>query len=250
MSRLSLLHQMDRLLEKCKVCDKPPGNHQVRCNGCSVYNDLQIIGKSLGRKKEMAKAKLEMTVDEFVRLTHVERKSKSEVAKLKGVSEGTIYYWMNNNEVAIKAALAKASLNQAQEPEEMKKTPAKIPTIKLDVNANLRQLNDDLMNELKQKGEWIEKLQKEIRDLKNVHAACSDIEDESNSLQEELTLEREAKQQVQTNFDRVQTELEIKDYELQNLLHKHADLYSSLLQSEKENRALRKLVQVYVEKRV
>ncbi|CAG9608026.1 hypothetical protein [Pseudoneobacillus rhizosphaerae] len=119
---------------------------------------------------------------------------------------------------------------------------------KEDKTTEMRQLINDLSDTNNAKDKSILELQEKVKELENLNAACSDIENECNSLRIEIDHERKAKENAQLEYDRVQCDLEIKDYELQNLLTKHADVYSSLIKLEKENRALKELVILYISK--
>jgi hypothetical protein len=243
MNRLQLLYQLDDLLENCKCCEKNSYyrgvSSEVRCKGCSVYEGIRFIGENLGRKKGMAK--FEMPVAEYVELSTIQKKSKREIAKIKGISEGTLYLWINKNDKEIKSLT-----NTPLEPRAAEAISPMIDTPKQDKTTEMRQLINDLSDTNNAKDKLIQELQIKVQELEHLNSACSDIEIETTNFRDEVLHERKAKEWAQQEYARTQKALEEKDYELENLLSKHADVYSTLIKLEKENRALKELIILYI----
>jgi uncharacterized protein YnzC (UPF0291/DUF896 family) len=230
MNRMHLLYKMDDLLELCKKCERPYASLVTRCKGCNVYDGLREIGANLGRGKQVAKLTLEEYKD----------------FKALGLSDKEIAQKKNMHQQYI-SQLKK----QWQQPSEkpvviMNQTPKTVTPSKEDKTAEMRQLINELSNSHKEKDLVIQDLQTKIQDLENLNAACSDIESECSSLQHDLNNEQIAKRYAEQEYARVQSELEQKDYDLQNVLIKQAEIYASLIRLEKENKALRDLLKVYI----
>jgi predicted RNase H-like nuclease (RuvC/YqgF family) len=235
MNRQQLLYKLDDLLENCKSCPRKSENRsvavspEVKCKGCSTYNEIRLIGENLGRKKGMAK----ITLEEYQDLK-AQGLSDAEIARKKSMAPSNVSIlkkkWFG---APVKSVLSEEPTLKVERPKE-------------DKTAEMRQLINDLSDTNNAKDKLIFELQEEVKELENLNAACSDIENECNSLRLELDQERKAKEKVQLEYDRVQCELEIKDYEFQNLFTKHADVFSTLIHYERKIKALEEVVKVYM----
>jgi hypothetical protein len=158
------------------------------------------FAKKKQKEVEEVAAKINLTVDEYNDLKLSGYKDKK-IAEIKGIKPTALANWKWNNGI-------KAPSKCSEKPVIDNKPTPKTETPKEDKTAEMRQLINDLSDELQR--------------------------------------ERKAKEWAQQEYARVLSELEQKDYELQNLLGKHADVYSSLIKLEKESRALKELVKVWI----
>jgi hypothetical protein len=234
------------------LLDKHSGS-LYSCKGCITCEEIERLGKMLDRdpEKEARKTQKEdlkvskLTLEEYQDLKAQGLRDR-EIAQKKFINPSHVSMLKKKWNLPSK----KPVVIENPSPNELrlnidtniladKILPGPNTVEWLNTNKELRQLNEDLMNELKDKSLWIQKLQEELQELKNLHAACEDVETE-------VAHERKAKDWAQQEYARVLSELEQKDYELQNLLGKHADVYSSLIKLEKENKALKDLVKVWI----
>ena len=178
------------LLDKCQECPKRPAQgHYVSveqieeiCGPCLVYQEIRNLGKQLGG--EVVVKKTVMTVDEYVQLHFVEKKSREEIAQLKGVTPKTIYNFKINHRKEIEKA--RQTLNIDSNGEEK---PSECKCNKEDKLAEYEALISQLERQLKGKDgmisnqhETLKKLESKIEELESLHAACEDVESESDSL--------------------------------------------------------------------
>jgi hypothetical protein len=235
------------------LLDKHSGS-LYSCKGCITCTEIERLGKMLDRDPEKEERRTQKEESKVTKLTLEEYQDLKaqglkdrEIARKKFMNPSHVsmlkkkWNLPSKKPVVIEKPTPNKELPPNQETNSIidKILPGPNTVEWLNTNKELRQLNNDLMNELKDKSLWIQKLQEEIQELKNLHAACEDVE-------AEVAHERKAKDWAQQEYARVLSELEQKDYELQNLLGKHADVYSSLIKLEKENKALKDLVKVWI----
>jgi hypothetical protein len=214
------------------------------CTGCGTCTEIERLGKMLGREqkepkfprgKKEEKAVAKITQEEYQDL------------KAQGLRDREIAHQklMNPSQLSMLKKKWFEGSNQLLITENP--TP-KTETTKEDKTAEMRQLINDLSDTNNAKDKLIVELQAKVKELENLNAACSDVENECNSLRSIVAQERKAKEWAQQEYARTQKTLEEKDYDLENLLSKHADVYSSLIKLEKENRALKDLTILYISK--
>lgn len=239
MNRIQLLNNMDRLLHQCKTCVRPPADHKIKCRGCSIYEELQTLGKNLGRKKDMArKAVVKITAEEYQDLKALGL-NDTEIAVRKDMTPIALRNWKYANKI---------KRERVSKPKEIS-TP-KIKTPREDKTVEMRQLINDLSDSNKTKDQMIKNLEATLETEKQnhqfTHAAFDDVESEFSSLRDEIEILRASKDSIQQEYDRVQKELETKDYDLENLRNKQARIYTFLKKLERENKALKKLVRIWI----
>lgn len=181
------------LLDQCQVCPKRPTQERYVsveqteeiCGPCSVYQEIRNLGKQLGG--EVVVKKTVMTVDEYVQLHFVEKKSREEIAQLKGVTPKTIYNFKINHRKEIENA--RQALNITSDNE--KKT-SETNNIKEEKTTEISQILSELKRQLKDKTDIIAaqqlkimELEAKLEELEFVHKACGDVELESYGLRNE-----------------------------------------------------------------
>jgi DNA repair exonuclease SbcCD ATPase subunit len=244
---------MDGLLATCKTCEKNglQIHAQEKCAGCQVYTELREIGDQLGRKKPVAK--LEMTVDEFIKLKHENKLPMAKIAELKGCSEANIYYWQNTRKVQIDNALGKKTtpLQTPLKAVTEDKKPHKCNCTKEDKSAEYEQLikalRDDLNSyhdQLEEKDELIRNLQSVVEKYDQVTAACEDVENETAELQNENSRLREERNQYQDEAGKLLEQNIQKDYTLENWKNRYKTLMEQNAHLEKENRIIRDALKI------
>jgi hypothetical protein len=227
------------------LLDKHSGS-LYSCKGCITCAEIERLGKMLDRDPEKEERRTQkedlkvskLTLEEYQDLKAQGLKDR-EIAQKKFMNPSHVsmlkkkWNLPSTRQIVIENPTPKVSPSNLESFNIVDKTlPGPDTEQWLNTNKELRQLNDDLMIE-------IQKLKEELQELKNLHAACEDVE-------AEVAHERKAKDWAQQEYARVLSELEQKDYELQNLLSKHADVYSSMIKLEKENKALKELVKVWI----
>jgi DNA repair exonuclease SbcCD ATPase subunit len=187
--RINQLHKLDQLLEVCKICPRQKQfNHsvsaEVKCKGCSTYEQIRGIGENLGRKKQMARVAFDIPVSDYIQLQA--EMNKREIAKHLNVSEGTLYAWINKNNAEIK------QLSSSMEPDTAEIKPSECHCTKEDKSAEYERVITGLKHEISAlkatcvlNKEEFNKLMIEKEKLENVNAACEDVENETASLQKE-----------------------------------------------------------------
>jgi DNA repair exonuclease SbcCD ATPase subunit len=244
---------MDGLLATCKTCEKNglQIHAQEKCAGCQVYTELREIGDQLGRKKPVAK--LEMTVDEFIKLKHENKLPMAKIAELKGCSEANIYYWQNTRKSQIDKALGKVKLLPQTAPKIVTddKKPHPCNCTKDDKSAEyerlIKALRDDLNkyhDQLEEKDEMIRNLQSVVEKYEQVNAACEDVENETAELQNEVSRLREERNQFQEEAGKLLEKNVQTDYQLENWKNRYKTLMEQNAHMEKENRAFREALKL------
>lgn len=90
--RKTILQKINCLLDVCETCPKNSStvSPQIKCAGCSVYEDMKELGKRL--EKGDYKMTLEMSVEEYKKLKN-EGLTDKQIAEKKGVSKTHINSW-------------------------------------------------------------------------------------------------------------------------------------------------------------
>jgi hypothetical protein len=187
-----------------------------------------------GGRKEMAQ---HITVEEFVQLHHIEGKSHTEIAQLKGMKKNGLSQWKWLNKTKIQESLQALNLGEITvEKSNVTKSEQVVKTIEN------QPLNDEL---LKAKNE-IEDLKKQVHELEYLHAACDDVETELASLKDELEQERKAKEEAyQKAFD-IELTLGLRISELEAQLSECSNNTMSVSKVVTENKAIKELLKLYL----
>jgi chromosome segregation ATPase len=230
MNRLTLVRRMDDLLDQCKLCPIKNGRYKYEkdCVGCQVYTELRSIGNRLERGKDMKRAVI--TQENYRELKENGLTEKQAAEKL-GISTATL--WNH-----------KKKWNQKpKQVDTAEKTPPETKTTKMDVQTNMRQLIDELGEELKQERKKNKELQESfdyaLESNEEFSKVLSERESEFTSLMNERNGFRD--QLLDTRH-----QLHQKDYTLENLQKGLANAKTTLERYEAENKALRALVQLWV----
>ncbi|WP_156141414.1 sigma-70 family RNA polymerase sigma factor [Bacillus badius] len=272
---LSFLPEKLRLIMQLRLEDKTQneigkilGVSQVQVSrlqrSISKYWDAYERGEKQVRK-------LEMTVDEFVKLKHIENKSYVAIGKIKGVSDVTVHKWAKKNEQAIQQALKQLrNKTESKTTKLIKQTVEPAGERKYEVlEAAVKQLENEKAawqkraekaeKELSQRDDDKEALRqaniqlandnKEYREeIDNLTKARITAESELDRVSEEYTKSAEALRMARDEGALAQKRLEQQDYELENLRHSFRSLKESMEVLTKENRHLWGLVEIYMPK--
>jgi predicted RNase H-like nuclease (RuvC/YqgF family) len=201
----------------------------------NMMNNYGFSKKRLqtGRKDEMAT----ITVEEFIQLHHMQGLKRNEICELKGIKPNALSNWKWNHKAKIENAL----LSNAQpvtgevKPIETKTTPIAIDT----KTAEYERLIQALRNDLKEAHRQCDEKDEIIQKLENVNAACEDVENETASLREE-------KNQIQWEYDKLKSKEYHTSYTVENQKKRIEDLGKTLALYEKENKAMRALLQLWI----
>lgn len=159
------------------------------CNFNRMLGDLGLKKFSRQEKGETDEmARLDLTVPEYVQLFYVEKKSVGEIADLKGVKPSAISSWKSYNKDKINKYL-----NKSPETPKKYEEPKKVEAPKMDPASELRQMVNDLSDEVNKLRDIEKKLLEENESLKQkvserdyLNAACEDTENEVSELQREI----------------------------------------------------------------
>jgi valyl-tRNA synthetase len=229
MKRIDLLYKMDGLLDQCKSCEKNQavGSPEVRCKGCSIYDELRGIGNQLGRVD-----KLTLTKESYQDLK-AKGLTDADIAKQFGVSPGTITYrrkqWFQTEQKVV-------------EQPEVTITPKPLPNKKessTNEYESLKQQISLLVKTSEQKQLIIEKLEAKVQELEHVHNACEDVEKES------ARFRKERDTYLQQLLD-ARHKLHQKDYLVENQANVIENTRKTLERYERENKAFRELIALWV----
>lgn len=306
MNRLSIVKRIGDLSEEhCQSCEvqakarkeRPTCKAEDYCPGCEVYTELRSLGdrllditnakrkkrepekivkkvtakkvKKRGRKN-MARGKLEITIEEFVSLRE-EGKTHAEIAKLKGVALPTIKNWKTKHKEAIQRFLRQPETKTEGETAQLiKKVVEPAGERKYEVlEAAVKQLENEKAawqkraekaeKELSQRDDDKEAMRqaniqlandnKEYREeIDHLTKARITAESELDRVSEEYTKSAEALRMARDEGAFAQKRLEQQDYELENLRHSFRNLKESMEVLTKENYHLRGLTGIYLER--
>lgn len=158
----------------------------VGCSQVHISRLLKRIRESYKNylESDSDMAKIEMTVEQFVRWKHVEGLSYKRIGEKLGVVDSAVHYWKSRHEKQIEEALKTIKIaNQKVSKEKESKDDYKHLFDKLK-----KELSDKNKSET-EKNEQIEKLKMKISELeegsKNFQVTCNNLEQEVNRLQEE-----------------------------------------------------------------
>jgi hypothetical protein len=171
-------------------CDVPMNTIRkaVRLPNEAFYQMMRNLGFKRRRNNEMA---LNITVDEFVQLHHIEGKKYNEIAQLKGIKPNALATWKWSNKANIEKSLQALNLPV---PVERKPSESK-PTQDNSTAEHEREIKQ-LKTEIHNQSLLIKSLQEQVQNLENIDAACEDIELELDGLREELEQERTSKELI------------------------------------------------------
>jgi chromosome segregation ATPase len=210
-----MLYQLDLLFKNCKRCshNSENGSPEIRCQGCSFYPQIRWIGEQLGRGKQVAVLTLEEYQD----------------YKAQGMTDTQIAIKVNTLPQYISKLKRKWSIQK-----EKKQTE-----IKMNIDLSSKQANTETIGkkECACKGKEINaKYEQEITNLK---ASCEDLENENAKL-------RESKNDLLTEYNKLQEAVYNNSYLTENQKKRIEDLGKTLKLYESENKALRELVRLWV----
>jgi RNA polymerase sigma factor (sigma-70 family) len=208
----------------------------VGCSQVQVGRYIKRIGKLYqeylsGGEKEMPKVAFTMSVYEYVEL--VSKHTIREIAKMKEISEGTLYNWIKAHKEKINGVLSKP------QPSTDEKKPSKCNCSKNDKTAEYEQLVKALRQDLLDAHSQLDTKDEIIEKLKNVDAACDDVESEIGSLREE-------KNKIQGEYDKLKSKEYHTNYEVENQKKRIEDLSKTLGLYERENKAMRELLRQWI----
>lgn len=169
---------------------------------------------------------INITVNEFVQLHHVEGKTIGEISELKGLKKNALSNWKWLNKEKIQSAVQTSDFPVSTDikPSKTKTTPKELDTKTEQYDQLIKALRNDLLDahkQLDEKDELIRNLNLTIEKYQHIDAACDDVESEIASLHEELEHERKRNNELS---------------KLENLLIRY----------QKENKALKDLLKIYL----
>jgi hypothetical protein len=215
------------LLDTCRDCVKAPkasvtGSIPVEvreeyCGTCSVYTEMAHLRKILDGKEispAMPRKKrgshLAITVEEFIQLNYVDKKTVSEIAESRGIDRTVIGNWKWRHKEEINKMLAEKGLTKADAADERGKhrkkkdnvasPPVLAPEIEFVHNPVEQAINwkekyeevnalaEGQKVEIKDLLTLVDGLRetlKEIQATNDLHAACEDIENELADVRKE-----------------------------------------------------------------
>lgn len=217
-SKKKLVIRAGYLLDECRECPKSLGssksveNVKKICGGCAIYKELRMIGEALEGKrtimetervKEMTAAtsseNFTLKIADYVEFKNAGMKDKDIAIKL-GLKKQQLANWKYTRKKAIKEAM-EASQSVKEKPIDAKlvlgssiPVEAIVATVEPtnDWKGQFEALAKDYEDIVKKAGEMeqrfkdeIMKLEGQLQDVKDLHAACEDIESEVASLKEE-----------------------------------------------------------------
>jgi DNA repair exonuclease SbcCD ATPase subunit len=231
MNRLNLLYKMDNLLEDCKVCKKKPkGAYNVTevCESCEIYTQLREIGNQLEGKAEMAVSA------EIYQDLKAKGLSDKEAAEKMGIGFSTLGYhkkkWKKQSGKAVLKAV------------EGEKQPEPTKNIQREKESELQALVNELSDKLSSKEETIKQLESKVAELEHLNAACSDVEEESDKLREELKGQREQTELAQEGYRKTLNKIYEVDADLENHKQWLKTAGEELNRLQKENKHLWALI--------
>ncbi|MEK4030830.1 sigma-70 family RNA polymerase sigma factor [Pseudobacillus sp. FSL P4-0506] len=191
--------------------------------------------------------KLQMTVDEFVQLKHVEKKSFVAIGKLKGVSDVTVHNWVKRNDKAIKQALERREKQTNSEATKViKETLETAGEQKYDVlEAAIKKLKEE-------KAEWqyrAAQAEKQLKNIDNEHESIKqsnmELMTENQKLKEVNEKASEIAEELRTvkeENSELKNELYKKSAELESLKESHNYLSRRLEKTTKQSKLMRELL--------
>jgi predicted RNase H-like nuclease (RuvC/YqgF family) len=238
MNRMNLLLRLDGLLENCKGCPKHSMqvNPKTKCAACEVYPQIREIGENLGRKKQMAI----IALDDYLPLANL---TAREAAEKLGVSPKDISNFRFRFKDQINARVGnKQPITAEKKHTETNNTPKKEDTAKAEYERLISALRNDLNtahNQLEDKDELIRNLQGTIEKYQRVNCSCGDKQKEIDSLREE-------KNKLQDQCSKLLDKQYNDSYNLENMKNRVAFLADRCERWEKENKAMRELLRLWV----
>lgn len=183
---------------------------------------------------------LDITVDEFIQLHHIDGKSFGEISEIKGFKKNALSNWKWLNKEEINNALKTSGLltKAEKKPSGIKPTPRATDTKSAEYERLIKALRDDLTdshNQCEEKDELIRQLKKAVEKYEHLNAACEDVENEIAGLQSDLEEAHHHELELKTKI----AELEVELLECLNN-NKPVSEY------EKEIKALKELLRLYI----
>jgi transposase-like protein len=236
MSRLEILAKIDDLhFGNCKGCkwfDSKNKNSVEKCKACDINKQLQELGNQLIKKERKPLGETKPVLDIYAYQDYkAQGKTDADIARDYGIKQPTLSYykkkWTNGNE--------KAVLKVVEQPKE--ETPTK--TTRREKESELGELVNELSNELNNEKKKVAELEAKVKELEHINAACTDVEEETDSLRSQVNYLTGKNAEVEEKYFDTFERLKQSDYALQNI-RKTIERYES------ENKALRELVALWI----
>jgi uncharacterized protein YoxC len=245
MNRLEILAKIDELHDgNCKGCKYFDSNYEEntrRCKSCEIREQLQGLGQQLQsikkERKPLGEKKPVLDIDSY-RDYKALGKTDADIARDYGIKQPTLSYYKkkwekNGNQHVLKAV---ESENE-QEPTNVNRRGKE---------SELGALVNELSGELDNKNKLVAELQAKVKELENINAACTDVEEETNELQLKLDHERKAKEWAQAEYSKTLNQLHKTDAALENMKNLDLTHQKAINRYVKENKALRELVSLWI----
>lgn len=218
MNRLEVVWKIDDLQDNnCKTCTKLEGNKR-RYNDkycltqCEIGLQLQELGNQLKtrERKTMGEKKLVLDQDSY-KMLKANGKSDADISRHFGIKQPTLAYhkkkWFNE---AVKPTIT------IVEPVKATEKPAESKPTRQDKESEYAALINELSDKVKQQEGMIEKLQAKVDEYEHLNDACSDVEEETASLQKEVDYLSSKRIEEKEEYLNTLEKLKETDYELQN----------------------------------
>ncbi|WP_226085662.1 hypothetical protein [Mesobacillus sp. S13] len=170
-----------------------------------LLRNFGLLKKKPKGDDEMARGKLNLTVDEFIQLKHIEKLSIMKIAEMKGVSDPTIHHWMKKHKAEIGNAL-NGLKNAPQVHSEAKEVSESARKVEADAGESLA-----LKAELESKDSRIEELEGLLAEaeskIDHLTGCCDDLESEIGQLRNAPSLSVDYVQALQERVADLETQL-------------------------------------------
>jgi hypothetical protein len=243
MNRLQILAQIDELhdgnCKGCKYFDSYTTENTQVCKSCEIREQLQGLGQQLQsikkERKPLGEKKPVLDIDTYKAMKAQER-TDADIAREYGINPATLVYHKK------KWFKKEPSLKVVEQPKEETTTKS----TKREKESELGALVNELSGELDNKNKLVTELQAKVKELENINAACSDVEEETNELQLKLDHERKAKEWAQAEYSKTLNQLHKTDAALENMKNLDLTHQKAINRYVKENKALRELVALWI----
>lgn len=227
-----------KLLDVCRECEIGPmyNEHPDKCSGCDIYTEMRTLGDMLAPRRnrfgEVYKEvdelrKIKISVEEYLELKKQGLKEK-EIAEKLGVKPVSLSNWKYRNRekllVAEKIKKAGAEKDTAKDQAEIMSEP---------VEVSGENSHEEIETE-------ITALKKQLEALQHLPDVCSDLEEECARLRKRID-------EIAEERDQALNAVRDLDYELENQKNKYESLIGLKEKLEKENKALKELVMLWVQ---
>ncbi|WP_370222030.1 hypothetical protein [Cytobacillus sp.] len=211
----------------------------------TLLRDYGLLNTYTKVKEESEVSKLNLSVEEFVQLNYVEKKSYDEISKLKGFDRKQIINWKYNNKSQIKELLDQKGLSE----KDAKKGRGN--SVKKDGVLKVETLKTNLVE-----GLWKEKYESLESEYKALSARAIVLEGNFNQLRSKHTELEELNAACRSNEAELESLKEEKDgfikqqyhnsYLIENQKKRITDLILDNKKLTQENDALKSLVKLWI----